>query len=221
MHPILLLTLLFDAFPVILYTFPRIDPSCRLHTFPCYSISHSELYFLRTETMPSHLCGTSTLPGIVYFMDKSKIIAIMLLFSHSVMSDSLQPHGLQHTRLPCPSLSLRVRPNSCPLNCWCHSTISSSAIPFSSCLQFFPASKSFPKSGLFGSGGQSVGTLASASVLLMNIQGWFPLDWFDLSAVQGTLKSLLQHQSLKASILWCSAFFMVQLSHPTWLLEKP
>ena len=206
MHPILLLTLLFDAFPVILYTFPRIDPSCRLHTFPCYSISHSELYFLRTETMPSHLCGTSTLPGIVYFMDKSKIIAIMLLFSHSVMSDSLQPHGLQHTRLPCPSLSLRVRPNSCPLNCWCHSTISSSAIPFSSCLQFFPASKSFPKSGLFGSGGQSVGTLASASVLLMNIQDWFPLG------LTGLISLLSKELSrvFSSTTVWKHQFFGVQ-----------
>ena len=169
MHPVLLLTLLFDAFPVILHTFPRIEPSCRLHTFPCYSISYSELYFLTTETMPSRLCGTSTLPGIVYFMDKSKIMAIMLLFNHSVVSDSLRPQGLQHTRLPCPSLSPRVRPNSCPLNCWCHSTISSSVIPFSSYLQSFPASKSFPKSGLFGSGGQSIGALASALVLPMNI----------------------------------------------------
>ena len=77
-------------------------------------------------------------------------------------------------------------------------------------------------SRLFTSGGQSSGASALASVLLMNIQGWFPkIDWFDLFAVQGTLKSLIQHCSLKASILWCTAFFMVQLSHQSWLLEKP
>ena len=114
MHPVLLLTLLFDAFPVILHTFPRIEPSCRLHTFPCYSISYSELYFLTTETMPSRLCGTSTLPGIVYFMDKSKIMAIMLLFNHSVVSDSLRPQDSQHARPPCPSPTPGVHSDSRP-----------------------------------------------------------------------------------------------------------
>ena len=96
-----------------------------------------------------------------------------LLFSHSVVSDSLQPHGLQHTRLPCHSLSPRVYSNSCPLGQWCHPTMSSSVIPFSSCLQSFPASGFSPMSWLFTSGGQSIA--ASASVLPMNIQNWFPL----------------------------------------------
>ena len=89
--------------------------------------------------------------------------------------------------------------------------------PFSSCLPSFPASESFLMSRLFASGGQSIGASASASVLPMNIQDWLPLfsnDWFYLLAVQGTLKSLLQHHRSKASILWCSAFFMVQLLHP-------
>ena len=98
-------------------------------------------------------------------------------FSHSVMSDSVWPHGLQHTRLPCPSPSPGAYSNSCPLSQWCHPTISSSVIPFSSCLQSFPASRSFPMSRLFPSGGQSIGALASASGLPMNIQDWFPLGW--------------------------------------------
>ena len=93
------------------------------------------------------------------------------------MSDSLRPHGLQHTRLPCPSPSPRAYSHSCPLSRWCHPTISSSVIPFSSCLQSFPASGSFPVSQFFTSGGQSIGISASASVLPMNIQDWFPLGW--------------------------------------------
>ena len=130
------------------------------------------------------------------------------------MSDSLWPHGMQHARLPCPSLSSGVCSNSCPLSRWCHPTVSSSVAPFS-CPQSFPASGSFPMSWLITSGGQSIGASASASVLPINIQGWFPfrLDWLDLLAVQGTLNSLLQHHSSKASILQLSAFFMVQLSH--------
>ena len=95
--------------------------------------------------------------------------------SHSDVSNSLQPHGLQHVRLPCPSPIPRVCSNSCPLTQGCHPTLSSSAVPFSSCLQYFPASGSFPMSQFFVSGGQSIGASASASVLSMNIQGWFPL----------------------------------------------
>ena len=93
-----------------------------------------------------------------------------------------------------------------PSNPWCHPTISSSVIPFSSCPQSFPASGSFPMSRLSASGGKSIGASVSASVLPMNIQGWFPLGW--------TLRGLLQHHSSKASILWSSAFFIVQLLHP-------
>ena len=134
------------------------------------------------------------------------------------MSNSLWPHGLQHTRLPCPSPTPRVYSNSCPLTRWCHPTISPSVVPFSSRHQSYPASGSFPMNQLFTSGGQSTGASVSASVLPMNIQGWllisFRIDWFGILAVQETLKSLLQYHSLKASILRCSAFFMVQLSHP-------
>ena len=137
-------------------------------------------------------------------------------FSCSVVSDSLRPHGLQHTRPPCPPTP-GVHSDSCPLSRWCHPTISSSVVPFSSHLQSFPASGSFQMSQLFSSGGQSIGASASASVLPMNIQDWFisfRMDWLDLLAVQGTPKSLLQHHSSKASILRRSAFFIVQLSHP-------
>ena len=98
-------------------------------------------------------------------------------FSHSVMSDSLRPHGLQHTRVPCPSPAPRAYSSSCPLSWWCHPTISSSVVPFSSHLQSFPESGSFPTSQFFASGDQSIGASASASVLPMNIQGWFPLGW--------------------------------------------
>ena len=98
-------------------------------------------------------------------------------FSHSVMSSSLQPHELQHAKLPCPLPTPETCSNSCPSSWWCHPTISSSVIPFSSHLQSFPASGSFPRSQLFASGGQSIGVSASASVLPMNIQDWSPLEW--------------------------------------------
>ena len=93
------------------------------------------------------------------------------------MSDSLRPHGVQHARLPCPSLSPGFCSNSCPLSQWCQPIISSSAAPFSSCPQSFPASRSCPMSRLFASSSQNIGASASISVLPMNIQGWFPVDW--------------------------------------------
>ena len=128
------------------------------------------------------------------------------------MSNSLQPLGLQYTRLPCPSPSPRACSNSCPLNSqWFHPTISSSVIPFSSCPQSFPASGSFPMSWLFTSGGQGIEASASASVLPVNIQNWFPLGLTGLILQSTRLMNLLQHHSSKASILWCSVFIMVQL----------
>ena len=105
-------------------------------------------------------------------------------FSCSVVSDSLWPHGLQHSRLPCPLPTPRAYSNSCPSSWWCHPTISSSVIPFSFCLQSFPASRSFPVSQFFPSGGQSIGTSTSASVLPMNIQVWFPLGLTGLIFLQ-------------------------------------
>ena len=130
------------------------------------------------------------------------------------MSDSLWPHGLKHARSPCLSPTPRIYSNSCPLSQWCHSTISSFVVPFSH-LQSFPASGSFPRSQFLLSSGQSIGVSASASVLPMNTQDWFPLGWTGWISFQSkALKSLLQHHSSKASVLQCSAFFMVQLSHP-------
>ena len=105
------------------------------------------------------------------------ICHISVQFSRSVVSNSLQPHGLQHARLPCPSPTPRAYSNSCPSSQWCHPTISSSVAPFSSCLQSFSASRSFPMSQFFASGGQSIGASTSSSVLPMNIQDWFPLGW--------------------------------------------
>ena len=145
-------------------------------------------------------------------------------FRHSVMPDSLQPHGLQHTRLPCPSPTLGAYINSCPPSWWCHPTISSSVIPFSR-PQPFPASGSFQMSQFFTSGGQSIRVSVSASVLPVNIQDWlllglisFRIDWLNLLAVQG-LSSLLQHHSSKASILQHSALWSNSYIH-TWLLEN-
>ena len=124
------------------------------------------------------------------------------------MSDALRPHGLQHARLPCPLQTPGVYPNSCPLSQWCLPTISFSVVPFFPHLQSFPASGSFPVSQFFVLGGQSIGVSNEYSGLIS-----FRIDWLDLLVAQGTLKRLLQHHSSKASILSCSAFFIVQLSH--------
>ena len=137
-------------------------------------------------------------------------------FSRSVVSDSSRPHELQHTRPPCPSPTPGVYSNSRPSSQWCHPAISPSVVPFSSCPQSLPASGSFPMSQLFAWGGQNIGVSALASFPPKKSQPGlisFRMDWLDLLAVQRTLKSLLQHHSSKASILRCSAFFTVQLSH--------
>ena len=142
-------------------------------------------------------------------------------FSRSVLSDSLQPHELQHARPPCLSPTPGVHSNSHPTSRWCHPAISSSAVPFSSCPQSLPATESFPMSQLFAWGGQSTGF--SFSIIPSKEHPGlisFRMDWLDLLVVQGTLKSLLQHYSSKASILQCSAFFTVQLSHPYMITER-
>ena len=125
------------------------------------------------------------------------------------VSDSLRPHGLQHTRLPCPSPSPRACSNSCPSSQWCHPTISSSVASFSSCPQSFPASGSFPMSGLFASGGQSIGASASASVLLMNIQGWFPWGLTDLISLQSKGLSRV----FSSTTIWKHQFFSCYWTH--------
>ena len=110
-------------------------------------------------------------------LQPSTLLHCSVQFSHSVVSDSLRPHECQHARPPCPSQTPGVYSNSCPSSWWCHPAISSSVIPFSSCLQSLPASGSFPMSQLFAWGGQSIGVSASASVPSMNSQDWSPLGW--------------------------------------------
>ena len=129
-------------------------------------------------------------------------------FSRSVVSDSLQPHGLQHTRPPCPSPIPGVYSNSCPLSGWCHPAISSSVVPFSSCTHSLPASGSFPMSQLFASGGQSIGVSASASVLPMNTQDWSPLGWTSWISLQSKgLSRVFFNTSVQKH-----QFFCIQLS---------
>ena len=170
--------------------------------------------FLTQGPNPCLLCllhwQTDSLP--LNHQGSSNLCFSSVQFSHSVMSDSLGPHELQHARPPCPSLTPRVYSNSYPLSRWCHPAISSSVAPFSSHLQSFPASGSrkdpesalqtrWPKCWSF-----------SFSIRPSNeYSGFisFRIDWFDLLVVQGTLKSLLQHHSSKVSILQCPAFFMV------------
>ena len=130
-------------------------------------------------------------------------------FSHSVVSNSLRTHELQHTRPPCPSPTPVVYPNSCPSSRWCHPAISSSVIPFSSCPLSLPASGSFPMSQLFAWDGQSIGVSASASVLPMNIQGWFPLGWTGWISLQSKgLSRVFSNTTVQKH-----QFFCAQLSY--------
>ena len=124
------------------------------------------------KKVPSRLLKSHPVDGPPFLLVRS-----VSKFSRSVISDSLQPHEPQHARPPCPSPTPGVHQNPSPLSWWCHPTISSSVVPFSSCPQSFPASGSFPTSQLFASGGQSTGVSASASVLPMNTQDWSPLGW--------------------------------------------
>ena len=145
------------------------------------------------------------------------------LFSCSVVSDSLQAHGLQHNRLPCPSPSPGACSNSSPLSWWCHATISSSVVPYSSCPQSFPASGSFPMSRLFASGGQSIG--ASASVLPMNIQSWFPLGLTSLiSLLSKGLSRVFSSTTFQKRQFFSTQSSLWSTHGPDihiWLLGKP
>ena len=157
--------------------------------FFCFFTSISEGCW-RLKTCQGGMCGSQ----ILVWSESAKLsywntgcwtsCPETLQFSRSVESDSLQPHGLQPTRLPCPSPTPRACSNSCPSSWWCHPIISSSVVPFFSCLQSFPALRSFPVSQFFTSGGQSIGVSVSASVLPMNIQDWFPLGWTGLISLQ-------------------------------------
>ena len=144
-------------------------------------------------------------------------------FYRLVMSDSLQPHGLQHTMLPCPSPTLRACSNSCPSTQQCHPMISSFVVTFSSCFQFFPASESFPMSQLFAWGGQSIGVSALASDLPMNSHDWFPLaltGWISLQS-KG-LSRVFSNTTVQKHQFFISQLSLWFNSHiHTWILEKP
>ena len=144
-------------------------------------------------------------------------------FSHSVVSDSLWPHELQHTRPPCPSPTPGVHPNSCPSNRWCHPVTSSSVVPFYFCPQSLPASESFPMSQLFAWGGQSIRVSALESVLAKNTQDWSPLEWTGCISLQSKgLSRVFSNTTVQQH-----PFFIAQLSSQsnshihTWPLEKP
>ena len=140
---------------------------------------------------------------------------------HSVMSDSLQPHGLQQAKPPCPSPTGRVYSNPCPLSQWCPPPISSSVIPFSSCLQSFPALGSFLMSQFFALGRQSVGVSASASVLPINTQDWFPLGWTGWIPLQSKWCSRVFNTTAQKHQLFGAQLSLWPNSHiHTWLLEK-
>ena len=157
------------------------------------------------------------------FLDKVSKGVTSVQFSLSVVSVSLQPHGLQHARPPCPSPTPGVYPNTCPSSWWCHPAISSSAVPFSSCLQSFPVTGSFPISQRFTSGGQSIGVSASTSVLPMSIQDWLPLGWTGWISLQSkgfsrvfSNTTVQKHKFFRAQLsLWSNSHIH------TWLLEKP
>ena len=165
--------------------------------------------------MPDTGCGSETRSAQLHCLS---VVFSSVQFSLLLVSDSLWPHESQHARPPCPSPTPGVYPNSCPSSQWCHPAISSSVVPFSSCHQSLPASESLPMSQLFTWGGQVLEFPFSISPS-KEIPGLisFIMDWLDLLAVQGTLKSLLQDHSSRVSIVQRSAFFTVQLSP----LEKP
>ena len=157
--------------------------------------------------------GEKRYPSFTFFK-VPKIPLRSVQFSHSVMYNSLQPHVLQDTRLPCPSPTPGLCSNSCPSSWWCHPAISSFVLPFSSCLQSFSAAGSFLMSLFFTSGGQSIGASASASVLPMNIEGWFPLGWTGLISLQSRRLSRVfsnttvqKHQFFDAQLsLWSNPY---------------
>ena len=143
-------------------------------------------------------------------------------FSHTVVSNSLQPHGLQHARLPCPSPTPGTCSNSCPSSSWCYPTISSSVVSFSSCLQYFAASGAFPMSQCFISDGQSIGSSASTSVLPRNIQDWFLLGWAGLISLQSKrLSRVFSNTTVKKHQFFSAQLSLWSSSHiHTWLIEN-
>ena len=171
---------------------------------------------------PASPLSLSLSSGLSIPWDRAILRFSSVQFSRSVMSDSLRPHELEHARPPCPSPTPGVHPNSCPSSQWCHPTISSTVVPFSSCPQSLQASGSFPMSQLFASGGQSIGVAASTSVLPMNTQDWSPLGWTGWISFQSKgLTRVLSNTTVQKH-----QFFGIQLSSQsnshihTWPLEK-
>ena len=157
--------------------------------FLSYWIKHKFYSFIHTFIIFWSIVDTFIFLCVQFDALEHKQISVipwyhLVQFSCSVMSDSLWPHGLQHARLPCPLPTPGAYSNSCPLSWWCHLTIFPSVVPFSSYLQSFPASGSFPVSQVFVSGGQRIGVSASSSIFLMNIQDWFPLKLTSLTSFQ-------------------------------------
>ena len=164
-------------------------------------------------------CSVSEFPPYTYLFHSFSSVQ----FSYSVMSDTLRPHEPQHARPPCPSPTPGVYPNSCPLSRWCHPTIPSSVVPFSSCPLSFPASESFPISQLLTSGSKSMGVSASTSALPMNIQDWSPLGWTGWISLRSkglsrvfSNTTVQKHQFFDAQLSLYSNFHI-----HTWSLEKP
>ena len=197
---------------------------CIAHILHLISTLKSLPYQTRQYFILSYIC-TSIHSTILNNSNELTVCKTSFQFSQfsSVVSDSLQPLGLQHARPPCPSSVLRVYSNSCSVCQWCHPTISSSVVPFSSHLQSFPASGSFQMSQFFLSGGQNIGVSASASVLPMNIQDWFPLGWTGWISLQTKglprvfSNTTVQKQQFCGAQLFLYSNFHI---HP-WLLEKP
>ena len=224
-EPWLLRSLASEIWGSVQFSLSVVSDSLRPHglqhtKLPCSSLT-PEAY---SNSCPSSWwCHTIISSSVIPFSSHLQSFPASVQFSLSVMSDSLQPHELQHARPPYPSPTPRVHPNPCPLSQWCHPTISSSVVPFSSCPQSFPASGSFQMSQFFTSGGQNIGVSASASVLPMSIQDWFPLGWTGWISLQskGLLRvfsntTVQKHQFFGAQLsLWSNSRIH------TWLLEKP
>ena len=170
-------------------------------------------------------CATTKLAAETSFLGSypSAFLPMLLFFSRSVMSDSLRPHRLRPARLPCSSPTPGVYSNSCPLSRWYHPTISSSVVPFSSCLQSFPASGSLQMSQLFTSGGQRIRVSASASVLPMNTQDWSPLGWTGWISLQSKgLSRIFPNTTVQKQQFFGAQLSLWPHSHiRTWPLEKP
>ena len=171
--------------------------------------------------MKSFICNLNALSKQDKMFIKFRFSSVQ--FSQSFMSDSLQPYEPQHLRPPCPSPTPRVYPNPCPLSRWCHPTISSSVIPFPSCPQCFPASRSFQMSQLSTSGGQSIGVSASTSVLPMNTKGWSALGWTGWISLQSKgLSRVFSNTTVQKHQFFGTQLYLYSSSHiHTWLLEKP